>query len=62
MIREFADYTEKINIVNKSLIEEYRMKLWCEMFIAYKKDSHARSLAASYAAEDLEMFDQQFNQ
>lgn len=43
-------------------INNYRMKLWCDMFIEYKKQSHERSLAASYASKDLEMFDLQFNQ
>jgi hypothetical protein len=43
-------------------INNYRMKLWCDMFIEYKKNSFERSLAADYATKDLKMFDIQFNQ
>jgi hypothetical protein len=42
-------------------INNYRMKLWCDMFIEYKKSSHERNAAAAYASKDLEMFDLQFN-
>jgi hypothetical protein len=42
-------------------INNYRMKLWCDMFIEYKKQGDERSLAASYASKDLQMFDLQFN-
>jgi hypothetical protein len=42
-------------------INNYRMKLWCDMFIEYKKQSHERTAAASYASKDLQMFDLQFN-
>jgi hypothetical protein len=42
-------------------INNYRIKLWCDMFIEYKKSSHDRKAAAAYAAKDLEMFDLQFN-
>jgi hypothetical protein len=43
-------------------INNYRMKFWCDNFIEYRKNSHERGAAASYASKDLEMFDLVFNQ
>jgi hypothetical protein len=42
-------------------INNYRMKLWCDMFIEYKKGGHDRQTSASSASKDLQMFDLQFN-
>ena len=59
------DYVPKETAKDKGTmrnINNYRMKLWCDMFIEYKKQSHERNLAASYASKDLEMFDIKFNQ
>lgn len=58
VIIKYATLKDKGTIRN---INNYRMKLWCDMFISYKKESHERSAAASYATKDLEMFDLQFN-
>jgi hypothetical protein len=58
------DYIPKKTAKDKGImrnINNYRMKLWCDMFIEYKKQSYERSLAASYASKDLQMFDLQFN-
>ena len=59
------DFVPKETIKDKGTIRNinnYRMKLWCDMFIEYKKNSLERSFAASCATKDLEMFDIQFNQ
>jgi hypothetical protein len=58
------DYIPKQTAKDKATmrnINNYRMKLWCDMFIEYKKNNLDRSFAASCANKDLEMFDIQFN-
>ena len=67
--KEFEQIKEKLLVDLKTKdkgtmrnINNYRMKLWCDMFIEYKKQSHERNLAASCASKDLEMFDIKFNQ
>jgi hypothetical protein len=58
-------YVPKETIKDKGTmrnINNYRMKLWCDLFIAYKNAGHPIENAASYANKDLEYFDLQFNQ
>ena len=58
------DYIPKETAKDKATmrnINNYRMKLWCDMFIEYKKGGHDRQSSASYASKDLQMFDLQFN-
>ncbi len=58
------DYIPKETLKDKGTmrnINNYRMKLWCDMFIEYKKGGHDRQTSASSASKDLQMFDLQFN-
>jgi hypothetical protein len=59
------DYIPKETAKDKGTmrnINNYRMKLWCDMFIEYKKGGYDRQTSASSASKDLQMFDLQFNQ
>jgi hypothetical protein len=70
-----AQYDKELDAIKEKLIQDlklkdkgtmrninnYRMKLWCDMFIEYKKGGHDRQTSASSASKDLQMFDLQFN-
>ena len=62
MLTELTDYTQKeeIYIYNKSLLKEYRMKLWSEALLSMIKERSINPTPTEIADAALAQFDKRF--